>query len=45
MEYDQKSSTLWHQFDERTQPGKHVFELMVTDKKGNQSTFKASFTL
>jgi len=45
MEYDQKSATLWHQFDERTQPGKHVFELLVTDKKGNQSTFKASFTL
>lgn len=45
MEYDQKSATLWHQFDEKTKPGKHVFELTVSDKKGNQSIVKASFNL
>lgn len=45
MEYDQKSNTLWHRFDERTPSGKHELELIVYDKKANQSVYKASFTL
>ncbi|MFM6975871.1 MAG: M23 family peptidase, partial [Sphingobacteriaceae bacterium] len=45
MEYDQKSATLWHRFDERTLPGKHQLELVVVDKKGNEKTFNANFTL
>lgn len=44
VEYDQKTNTLWHQFDERTTTGKHAFELNVIDKKGNSSNYKTSFT-
>lgn len=44
MEYDQKTGTLWHQFDERTKTGKHQFELIVSDKRDNTSIYKANFT-
>lgn len=45
MEYDQKTATLWHRFDEITLPGKHQLELSVADKKGNTSVYKANFNL
>ena len=43
MEYDLKTSSLWHTFDYRTSPGKHQFQLIVTDRKGNSKTYTASF--
>lgn len=44
MEYDQKTGTLWHTFDERTKAGKHQFELIVSDKRNNTSIYKTNFT-
>ncbi len=43
MEFDAKTATLWHQFDERTPPGKNVFELVVTDMKDNVRKYQATF--
>ncbi|HYK76646.1 MAG TPA: M23 family metallopeptidase [Daejeonella sp.] len=43
MEFDAKTATLWHTFDEKTPPGKHNFQLLVTDMKSNTQTFKVSF--
>ena len=43
FEYDQKTGTLWHTFDERTKAGEHQLELEITDKKENKSTFKTTF--
>jgi murein DD-endopeptidase MepM/ murein hydrolase activator NlpD len=43
MEFDQKTATLWHTFDERTSSGKHTFQLEVTDKKLNTKTYTATF--
>lgn len=43
MEFDPKTSTLWHTFDDRTSPGKHFLQLIVTDKKANKKTYKATF--
>jgi len=43
MEFDQKTATLWHTFDERTSAGKHVFQLDVTDKKLNIKSYTAIF--
>lgn len=43
MDYDAKTGSLWHSFDEHTSSGKHDFELMVSDMKSNTSTFKAIF--
>ena len=43
FEYDQKTGTLWHTFDERTKAGEHQLKLEVTDKKENKSTFKTTF--
>ncbi|HCN85016.1 MAG TPA: M23 family peptidase, partial [Sphingobacteriaceae bacterium] len=42
MEYDQKTATLWHTFDERTSSGKHTFQLEVTDNKLNTKTYTAT---
>lgn len=42
MEYDQKTATLWHTFDEHTSSGKHTFELEVTDNKSNTKTYTAT---
>lgn len=44
MEFDAKSATLWHSFDERTTSGKHTLELMVTDMKDNTGHYKISFS-
>ena len=43
MEFDAKTASLWHVFDESTAKGKHDFQLTVTDMKSNTSTFNASF--
>lgn len=43
MEYDQKTATLWHTFHEQTPPGKHAFQLVVTDMKMNTSSYSANF--
>ncbi|MBC6109581.1 M23 family metallopeptidase [Pedobacter fastidiosus] len=44
MEFDTKSATLWHSFDERTASGKHMLELVVTDMKENTRNYKISFS-
>lgn len=43
MEYDFKTGSLWHTFDEHTGKGSHTFELTVSDMKSNISTFSADF--
>jgi len=43
MEFDTKTATLWHTFDERTANGKHDFKLIVEDMKGNSRTYTANF--
>ena len=43
MEFDTKSATLWHTFDERTAPGKHTLEIMVTDMKDNNKNYSITF--
>lgn len=45
MEYNQKTRTLKHVFDERTSPGEHTFQLQVTDMKLNVKTFTANFSI
>ncbi|MBK9175771.1 MAG: hypothetical protein IPM46_05415 [Flavobacteriales bacterium] len=45
MEYDPKSKTLVHTFDKHTKaPGKREFKLVVTDDRGNSSSFTFAFT-
>jgi murein DD-endopeptidase MepM/ murein hydrolase activator NlpD len=39
MEFDTKTATLWHTFDERTAKGKHQFSLTLTDMKENSKTY------
>lgn len=43
MEYDSKTASLWHTFDELTGQGRHDFQLTVTDMKSNTTEFNASF--
>ena len=43
MEYDAKTASLWHTFDDQTAKGRHDFQLSVTDMKSNTSTFSAAF--
>ncbi len=43
MEYDAKTATLWHTFDEATPPGYHQFQLVVADTKKNITTYNAGF--
>jgi murein DD-endopeptidase MepM/ murein hydrolase activator NlpD len=43
MTLDYKTRLMNYVFDERVQPGKHVFELVVIDHKNNQSKFTANF--
>lgn len=43
MEYDPKSSSLWHSFDKNIKSGKHDFQLIVNDKKNNTAMFHAVF--
>ena len=43
MEFDAKSASLWHSFDERTASGKHSFELLVSDMKDNIKRYAIEF--
>ncbi|EDM35864.1 hypothetical protein PBAL39_06781 [Pedobacter sp. BAL39] len=43
MEFDTKTSSLWHTFDEQTKPGKHTLELIVTDMKDNNRNYSITF--
>ena len=43
MEFDAKTATLWHSFDERTSSGKHTLELVVADMKENTRRYNISF--
>ena len=43
MEFDTKTASLWHTFDERTASGKHSFELLVTDMKDNVKRYAIEF--
>jgi len=44
MEFDTKTASLWHNFDERTTPGNHKFELVVTDMKDNVKRYSIDFS-
>lgn len=45
MEYDKKSATITHQFEEGLiGPGSHTLELTVRDAVGNETVFKKAFT-
>ncbi|WP_421938624.1 M23 family metallopeptidase [Pedobacter sp.] len=43
MEFDTKTATLWHSFDERSSPGRHTLELVVSDLKNNEKKYTISF--
>lgn len=43
MEFDAKTATLWHTFDERTSPGKHTLKLVVDDLKNNVKVLNLDF--
>ncbi|RYG19414.1 MAG: M23 family metallopeptidase, partial [Chitinophagaceae bacterium] len=43
MEFDAKTASLWHSFDEQTQSGKHNFELLVSDMKDNIKRYAIEF--
>ncbi|KIO76688.1 peptidase M23 [Pedobacter lusitanus] len=43
MEFDTKTATLWHSFDERTSSGQHQLKLVVEDLKGNSKTYSINF--
>ena len=44
MEFDAKTATLWHSFDEKTGSGKHTLELVVTDLKDNVRRYTVHFS-
>ncbi|WP_316800111.1 M23 family metallopeptidase [Pedobacter frigidisoli] len=44
MEFDAKTATLWHSFDERTGAGKHTLELAVSDLKDNVRRYSVHFS-
>ncbi|MEJ6979202.1 M23 family metallopeptidase [Pedobacter sp. P351] len=43
FEYDFKTSTLWHTFEESLSPGRHHLQFTATDMKLNTSTYNATF--
>jgi hypothetical protein len=43
MEFDAKTASLWHSFDETTSKGKHTFKLVVTDMKENTRDYSITF--
>ncbi len=43
MEFDSKTATLWHTFDQRTPAGKHTLKLVVDDMKDNSKTLTLDF--
>ncbi len=44
MEFDAKTASLWHSFDEKTSKGAHNFELVVEDMKENLKRYTIQFT-
>lgn len=43
MEFDTKSASLWHTFDDKTAPGKHALEIIVSDMKDNNKNYSITF--
>ncbi|MDR6785446.1 murein DD-endopeptidase MepM/ murein hydrolase activator NlpD [Pedobacter africanus] len=43
MEFDTKSASLWHSFDDKTTPGKHTLEIIVSDMKDNNKNYSITF--
>lgn len=43
MEFDTKSASLWHTFDDRIAPGKHTLEIIVSDMKDNIRNYTITF--
>lgn len=43
MEFDTKTASLWHTFDDSTSPGKHTLELIVSDMKDNNRNYSITF--
>ncbi len=43
MTLDEKNSRLVHSFDSRTGKGEHVFKLVLTDDRGNETIFQETF--
>ncbi len=43
IEFDAKTASLWHTFDERAGPGKHTFELVLADMKDNIKNYSITF--
>lgn len=43
MEFDAKTASLWHNFDDQTKAGKHSFELVVVDMKDNTKRYAIEF--
>ncbi|WP_285058610.1 M23 family metallopeptidase [Pedobacter ginsengisoli] len=43
MEFDTKTASLWHTFDNSTSPGKHILELIVSDMKDNNRNYSITF--
>ncbi len=44
MDYDAKRDLLTYTFDDRLQPGKNAFRLVVTDNTGNRTEYNANLT-
>jgi len=45
MENDVKNNMLIYRYDDKLKKGENIFELKVTDEKGNYSTYKAKVIL
>lgn len=43
MQFEYKNAMLFYEFDEHVAPGKHTFQLDVTDGKNNVRTYTATF--
>ncbi len=43
FEYDSKTATLWHTFEDNLNPGKHLLQFIASDMKMNTSTYNATF--
>ncbi|TKC07026.1 M23 family metallopeptidase [Pedobacter frigoris] len=43
MEFDTKTASLWHTFDEKTTSGKHTLEVIVADMKDNNKNYSITF--
>lgn len=44
MEYDSKSASLWHVFEDNLPKGEYHFKLVVKDAKDNEKVYEANFT-